>query len=381
MWVCLGAYVATIYATVPFVTAWRKTLVEAFGYGIYDWILWIFVPPVLAVLVVVLRYRRGQDLARSLIILLVVAIAFGGYMLQLKYPIERLHFAQYGLLGGFAYFISLRRGGPAFSGILALLVTYLAGLGDEWIQSLSPNRVGEISDAGLNVLSGLFGIIFAQEIFQPKKFQVRKGWVLRVRLLQGIGVAAVGLTLLFMVSVHGFGYRIESLESGIFYSAFSESELKSGKTSAGKPLITHPAYLNEGDRHLFQREFYCENDFLAADGSFYRNWSHCWMENAVLARYYAGYLEKFSEAKVGSRLKKIDRKFSEKVADNPVVWSEETAQAMQSARPQTYLITSRVKGTLLTETTFHELALFSLMAWMVIAWAGAQVIRLIPNED
>ncbi len=380
-WVGIGLYVAVIYATAPFVSYWRKTIVEALGYGVYDWILWLFVPPLLAVLFAALRRRKGKALVRSLLILAATTAIFGWYMMHLKYPIERLHFAQYGLLGGLVFTAALRRGGPAFSSLLALMFTYLAGLGDEWIQFYSPNRVAEISDAALNSFAGLLGICLAQEFSGEAKFPLKQRFVQRVRFLQGTGALSVVLTLGFLAHVHGFGYRIESLKAGIFYSSFSQAELEAGQTTDGQPLISNSTYLDEGDRHLFQREFYCSNDFLAADGSYYRNWSHCWMENAVLVNFYAAYMEKHAGQPVQSRLERLDRKFADKVTGNPVVWSEETSQGMLGAKPNAHLIASRVKSTQFTETTFPEMLFMGLVAMAIIAWIGEQVLRLAPNEE
>jgi VanZ family protein len=91
-------------------------------------------------------------------------------LLNLRQVEERVHFLEYGLVGGLVYSALRERRrnrleaaeplGPAtrFAGPVAIVVNGLAGWSDEGIQALLPQRVYELHDVAMNVLAGTLAI-------------------------------------------------------------------------------------------------------------------------------------------------------------------------------------------------------------------------------
>ena len=98
-----------------------------------------------------------------------VLALFGALYLAVLWPVrmpeERFHLLEYGLLAGLVYAALLERERPSGPmrwspgrAAVAVLVTGLAGWGDEAIQYLLPNRHYDWIDVGLNVLAAVLAI-------------------------------------------------------------------------------------------------------------------------------------------------------------------------------------------------------------------------------
>jgi hypothetical protein len=68
-------------------------------------------------------------------------------------PEVKLHFVQYGILGGLFY-LALKLRTRRWAALLALLLTGLAGWLDEGIQYLLPNRWYGLEDVAINTVAG-----------------------------------------------------------------------------------------------------------------------------------------------------------------------------------------------------------------------------------
>ncbi|MCD6327335.1 VanZ family protein [bacterium] len=120
--------------------------------------------------------------------------------------------------------------------ILAFLIMYLVGLGDEAIQGYIARRVGEFRDVRINaVVSGL-ALLSVWLVFSPSGLagKINRG---QIRRILPIGAACILATAAFISAIH-VGYRIEDKSCGVFYSLFSKDELldRAQKANIGPAL-------------------------------------------------------------------------------------------------------------------------------------------------
>ncbi len=93
--------------------------------------------------------------------LLALLLLYGWEVSRLPFPVERVHFLEYGLLS-FLVFRAFQASGKEGVGgwwLKALAFTLLVGAVDEVIQYILPNRVGAWEDVLLNAKSGLYGLL------------------------------------------------------------------------------------------------------------------------------------------------------------------------------------------------------------------------------
>jgi len=120
----------------------------------------------LLVILVVLFFKKVRIKKPSTYFLLLFTLMIYGYAIAtIKYPEEKLHFVEYGILG-FLIFRAFRLDYNALKSYLfAFILTSLFGWGDEGIQYLLPNRYYQIDDVILNSVSGALGL-FTTFIYQ-----------------------------------------------------------------------------------------------------------------------------------------------------------------------------------------------------------------------
>jgi len=159
-WAALGAYVAAIYASLPFAPRLGLRFLRTAPGG------W-FLGPGLALVVVagavalVLALRRRHAPARAYAAL---AVAAAGYALALSWlsaqHLERTHLPEYGI----AAWLAWRAVAPLVPGPLAGYAAGAAlaaaiGYGDELLQSVVPGRYYDIRDVGMNALGSVLAVI------------------------------------------------------------------------------------------------------------------------------------------------------------------------------------------------------------------------------
>lgn len=111
--------------------------------------------------------RRSRAGWRGWAVLAAVALVLAALAPVLTGPEEAMHFVQYGLFGGLAYG-ALRERRRAAAGhlspplrhpaLVAILLTALAGWGDEGIQYLLPNRYYDLRDVAFNAGAGVLAV-------------------------------------------------------------------------------------------------------------------------------------------------------------------------------------------------------------------------------
>ena len=117
-----------------------------------------------AALVVVRQiWKRGAG-PREGLVLLGFAGVFGGAVLLADLPEEKLHFLEYGLLGGLLFHACKERAtrlgrGSLGAALIAVVLAGLAGWGDEGIQAVLPNRYYDLRDILWNLLGSSIVIL------------------------------------------------------------------------------------------------------------------------------------------------------------------------------------------------------------------------------
>ncbi len=106
-------------------------------------------------LLVFVYFRRGAMMRQRIVITLLLLSCYGLVFLYLRVPEERLHLLQYGVLTYFISKVMPDRIQGIFRYLLVICLVTLLGVGDEIIQALRPNRVGDVRDVMINFLSSL----------------------------------------------------------------------------------------------------------------------------------------------------------------------------------------------------------------------------------
>jgi hypothetical protein len=373
LWIAITLYTSLIYSTLSLVPLVRKMLVERYGYDIFDWIFVLYGLAALGIIIYGVRTFRGFTLLRYFTMTAAAAAIFVWYLLRLPFAIERIHLLEYGLLGMLFCVALRRRLSKAAAYCAAIIATYITGLGDEAIQGVLASRVGEIRDALTNLISGLFGVFSYGASFGSG----RLGPAFTVNHLQAVILLAAAATLgtgVFLPTIQGFGYEIEDKHSW-FYSSIPPRRLAAiQKTGIFISPAEEKTFENEAKRHLFQRDFYFANDFLAKDRSYYRDYNRSLGENRILENWYKPFLQKYGREQSAAFSGKTDRKVGKDLGTLPVAWPDGvkvwvTHQAGQSGSR----FTSRVKSTVITSFNFNQMLAAAVLALVVlgIGWFAA----------
>jgi len=139
---------------------------------------------------VLLRSRPGW---RTWVILSAIAAGYVILLSRFKLPEERLHFLEYGIVGGLVFAALFERQknkgdtsggtsgrrGPLWPAVGAFLITGAAGWVDEGIQEILPNRFYDLRDVAMNAAGGalaiasiwLLGLLRQMEAGSPSRGQ------------------------------------------------------------------------------------------------------------------------------------------------------------------------------------------------------------------
>ena len=166
LWILAGSWLALVYASLNFVRT--PTDILRAQDLLRPTVAAILLGSAAAVVVLVVRRRPGWREVAALAVVGLVYLVVVAYATERHE--ERIHFLEYGVLGGLLYAALLeRRGnllGTGESGWLsrwpapmAMLLNSVGGWGDEGIQALLPDRVYELRDVGLNVGAGVLIVL------------------------------------------------------------------------------------------------------------------------------------------------------------------------------------------------------------------------------
>ncbi len=154
-WVLLVAYLAAVYAFLPFGRGVIIALRQNHLLGLVVTLVF-FVSIVSLVYHIVFSVRLSDRIAFAALV--VLAAVIGALVLGLSIPEERVHFVEYGLLALLARFALSGHLRPPSQYLLAWLLASLAGWGDEVIQGVLPDRVYDLRDVVINSVAALLAL-------------------------------------------------------------------------------------------------------------------------------------------------------------------------------------------------------------------------------
>ena len=275
-----------LYALAPFGPDIQTTLLARLGTAAY---LLIPVPFVVAAGFLLVQKIRHQpaEVFRTLVAFALFGALYASCLRLVERPIEQVHFLLYGGLSGIVFWaLSVDLVGWVLYP-WTLLVVYLIGMGDEFIQWWLPNRVADFHDVLFDAVGGALGLAFLGLGMRP---QAARGPLQR-RQARGLAAGIIGVALAtgaFITSVHDFGYPIRDPAIGSFLSLFSPEELRSlnaarlaapGDAGARDPRFRR--FDMEARRHIRFQEKYLKEGRAAQSAS----------EQAIVHHYYGAYLK------------------------------------------------------------------------------------------
>jgi hypothetical protein len=331
-WLLFFACAAVVFATVPFARTLRNLVIERWGRPAFAYAVAGCV--VVSLMVLLRRLRRAAALKPVGILWLMVVSAvylFWTAQLAQESPEEAVHFLEYALLSLLAFrALSHDLRDPAIY-LGAALLCAAAGTVDEFIQWLTPRRVWEMRDVGINAASAaLMQLAIAFGIRPPYiALPIRRASIARVSRIALVLLVLIGLCLIntpprvaWMAarfpalralllragSMTEYGHLIRDAEIGVFYSRFSREQLRQWDeqhgVAAAKVLDAfqgeerYPGFLNlyppavdpfihEARVHLFRRDRYRkrENQFADAERrQFFR--TVAFRENLIMEKFF-----------------------------------------------------------------------------------------------
>ena len=157
-------YILLLYAGSGSARGLQLWLMAALG----EWYRWVPALGCTLFLVFILgrgvkSLRTSTPLTKVFLFALMSCYVAAFYLLNI--PAEKVHLVQYGIL---AWLVTEALAGR-FAGwqlhLAALIIVVIAGVGDELVQWIRPNRVGDVRDIGLNTVSALLaqGVLCVME--------------------------------------------------------------------------------------------------------------------------------------------------------------------------------------------------------------------------
>jgi len=172
-WGSFLAYLAAIYLSTPWIRTLNNLLVRHIGARIILWLALILSGLTLAGIGLWLALKRPSHLISRWLGLAGVALGSAGFVIYTQaVPVETIHLIEYGLLAWPALLVARTKSEGLRAYLLAWILVALGGTGDEALQLLLPDRVGDVRDILLNAGAGGLGLGLL-------------GWVLRLKPGQG----------------------------------------------------------------------------------------------------------------------------------------------------------------------------------------------------
>lgn len=318
-----------IYATIPYMQPFMQFLGRNLG---GDPVLNVLFAGIVFVILGVFSWktthRPGFNLKRGLWLAAILA-TYGYFMWSMDIPAEKIHFPEYGVLG-LLLFRAARNWVPTHLAYAAVLPAgYMVGLSDEYIQSLNPPRVGEITDTLWNVLAVGLSLLGLYTAWKPEETGLapRKPHVWATCVLW---IAALLACAVFIDTQSDFGYKIEDPDIGVFRSAFTKSDLarvdadrgaegaglidETDDTSYGKFLRIYTSkkdpYVHEARVHLFRRDRYwrkSQDTGIADELERLQHLHVAVMENRILERHFPALMDSSKRMRWGVRTRDLER--------------------------------------------------------------------------
>lgn len=158
-WIAVVAYIALIYSTLGVAPQWWDAIDAAFGGKGMRVLHVLYAIMAVAIFLYLVYIKRENSLAKYFWFFLCVGV-IGVVMKSMPYPAEKIHFAEYGLLGVLLY-NALKIDVDCYDWKLyfvGVLLCVAIGAMDEVIQLILPNRYFDWRDLFVNGTSGAIAL-------------------------------------------------------------------------------------------------------------------------------------------------------------------------------------------------------------------------------
>ena len=293
LWFAAILWIAIIFLTLPYAPVWRDWIAE----HLHEVVILIAVIAILLLVFIatMVRMIRRKASFSDYVFYVIIVIGYIYSLSRIDIIVEQVHFVDYGLLAWLI--ISALRTDWKDSGqyLTTLLLISLVGIVDEYIQGLLVNRVGELHDVYLNILSGALALAWLR--FCVKIDETPSNW----RTVFALALPVAGLIILsigiFNSRISEFGYYIKDPEIGEFYSRLPVEKLRDELSGSEYfkteilPKLSRGSYsellstlkgsmYSEILVHIFCRDKRLER------GDFYT----AFRENQILEKYFSGFI-------------------------------------------------------------------------------------------
>ncbi|MBS3819862.1 VanZ family protein [bacterium] len=329
LWVIL--WTAAIFLSIPIVRKIQKAVSQNLGENFFVYFVLFCVGAFFIFLIYFLSFKLKIRSASRYLWLGVVAGLYVFFILQFhRAPAEVIHFLEYGLLGFFLFKALRYRIQDPTIYITATLLVLLVGTLDECFQWITPQRMWDFRDVGLNVLSGALFQLGMAAVIRPPSIgtQVRLRSLRWLSAFLAASLVFLGLcasntprrvawytqyfpSLSFLLQeepMSEFGHKIKDPEIGVFFSRLSPKTLKQKDREKGDQYaqllksyarlrykeflkkfnpLSHP-FLYEFRVHLFRRDQYFKKARQTSnekDRS--RFFLVAYKENLILEKYFS----------------------------------------------------------------------------------------------
>ena len=258
-WAWVVLWIGVIYATIPLARGLVEIVDRQLGREVFLYLC--LVPAVLAGIAAWRSLRQRQLATGAYLCLAAVVLAFavGIYLLR-DIPEEALHLVQYALLGLLFYRALTHRLRDYSIYPLAVLLTAMVGIVDEYIQWVVPTRYYDLADIRINLIAGLLGQVGLACGLRPRLVAHAPTVASWRRLGYGIAAALLLLSISFIntpqrVSWYAqqvpgleflldgdsmmaqYGYLLRSPVGGEFRSRFDRAQLATLDQRRGPEVV------------------------------------------------------------------------------------------------------------------------------------------------
>lgn len=346
---------AAIVLVSPFMGQLQSFLRRSLSTRAYVWLFGVGVLVAVGAAVAIAFFRIRERRAQRFGLLLIALLIGGGYMWVVATPyaevnaVERVHFVEYGVIA-FLFYRAFKGAGDLSVIVLPLLIGFMVGTLDEWLQWFVPVRVGEAHDVFLNLVSIGCGLLFAIALQPPDAFSVRphpRAW-----RQMGIVAAVVWIVFALFVSQVHLGYEDAIEGIGTFRSHYTVDQLMALQKDRLAAWATNPPralrrlsqedqYLDEGIWHIRRRNLSPSVE--------------AWHENLILERFFAPVIDTVTYASPSLNRWPIEQRKNMEAAiqdvDTPFVSAAEPYPIVTWPK-RAYWITVAVVALLLAATPF-----------------------------
>lgn len=167
LWVVLCA--VTIFSTIPIARSLQKFVYNYLGKEFFTYIVLFVIVCGLVLLLYYFIFRLNINRFSQYVWLISCAAVLIYVTIQLnEHPEEAIHLLEYGLLAYFTYNALSYRIQDRSVYITAILIVASVGAIDEFIQWMTPSRVWDYKDVGINTLAGAFPLLAVCKGIKPK---------------------------------------------------------------------------------------------------------------------------------------------------------------------------------------------------------------------